>query len=171
MRGYALVNPNQSGNERNSAMMKRSVFLTIAAALAAIFGLALTGSAYFAWRDYNRYTIATAAVVSQRTATNAIVRVEGPIPGGHGSVELSYALLIGARSDVAPPADGPKFQVGDRVVVVHPPGEPSRARLQEGFAPAVPTWVGWLGGALVIGGAGLFLAAGKRRTITDQSCQ
>ena len=126
-----------------------------------ILGIALAIIAFASWREYRRFTVTAEAVVSQRTPTYCVVRLDGAIPGGAGHVEISYSRISGTRYAV-PPEDGPEFNLGDKVTLIHPPGFPSSARLKEGFASTVPPWLGWLGVVLVVASLGLFLIGRKR---------
>jgi hypothetical protein len=112
-------------------------------------GLVLCGRGYSAWREFRSYTVIAEGTVSQRTPTFAAVRFEGQVPGGSGTLELSYRVISGTRSDT-PPSDGPPYALGDKVRLIHPLGRPSQARLPEAVAPAAPLWLSWVGLAGVV---------------------
>src|SRR5438067_4182223 len=116
--------------------------LWIVAALCGAAGVVLALVTYSSWRKYQSYTVEVDGVVSQRTATFVGVRLEGDIPGGHGSVEHAYSVLSGGRSDAPPEAA--HLKLGDKVALIHPPGKPSAARLADGFRPDLPVWFGLL---------------------------
>ena len=133
------------------------------ALIVAVVGLALAAKAYSAWSEVQAYTVAAHGVVSHRTPTSTIFLLEEEIPGGRRRTEITYGLASGGGADALPPADGPKFNLGDRVALVYPPGKPNEARLEDTMVPAVPPLWGWAGlGLFFIGGAA-FLQAGKSR--------
>jgi hypothetical protein len=124
-------------------------YAAIAAILCTIAGIVLATLTYQSWREYRSYSVEAEGVVSQRTETSAIVRLEGAIPGGQGFVEIDYAVLTGRFGEPAVPADD-ALQPGDKVALLHPPGKPADARLAEGLRPTVPLGLGWAGAALIV---------------------
>lgn len=114
-----------------------------------VAGLIVAGVGQMAMIRYATYTEMVTGVVSQRTDGFMAVRFVTGIPGGTASTELQYSVISGTRSD-KPPASGPPFNLGDRVELVFPPGRPSDARLKDGFAPFVPSWVRWAGAGMIV---------------------
>jgi hypothetical protein len=139
--------------------------MRILALIIGLAGLALAVQAYLAWKEYAGYTVAAEGVVSQRTPTFVAVRLDGDIPGGQGTMELAWHVISNSRSDVPPP-DGPPLALGDKVSLVHPLGRPSAARLKDGFGPALPPWLGWLGVGMIVVAVAGFLVAGRRNAPT-----
>lgn len=143
--------------------MMSSRYTRILALVVTVTGLALAVNAYSALSEFKDYTVVAEGVVSHRTPTSVMVRLEGAIPGGRARTEITYGLLSGKGPEALPPADGPKYNVGDTVTVVYPPGKPTQARLPESLVPALPPSVGWFGAGLFAVGILSLGWAGRRR--------
>jgi hypothetical protein len=115
--------------------------MKFAAPLILILGLCMGLVSYLSWKDYSSYSETTEGVVEKRTPTFCSVRIKGKIPGGSGSIEIPFSRISGSKSDI-PPDDGPAYKIGDKVVLIHQPGEPHVARLKEAHSPRLPIGFG-----------------------------
>ena len=108
------------------------VILAVTAAVLFAVGIIAAAAVDSAWKDYNSYTVAADGVVSQRTGTYAAIRLKG-------GPELPYAVISGTGARVPPL--GLRFRLGDQVKLLHPLGQPTRARLVNAVVPpAAPRW-------------------------------
>lgn len=143
--------------------MMSSRYFRIPALVVTVTGLVLATNAYSAMSEYQDYTVHAVGVVSLRTPKSVIVRLETEIPGGLARTEVTYGLISGKGHDAMPPANGPKFDLGDKVALLYPPGQPAKARLPDSLVPSIPASFGWFGVGLFVVGLLSLVLTGRRR--------
>ncbi len=135
---------NHSSTQENPGHFRRvtegmgRIVLWSSAGFLFFVGVFFCAALDFAWKDFRSYTVETEGVVSLRTPTYAAIRLKA------SDLELPYAV-VSSTGKMAPPEEGPKYMLGDKVVLVQPPGKPEQARLKERLTPPLPEELRWLG--------------------------
>jgi hypothetical protein len=110
-------------------------------------------------RDYAAYDVPIEGTVVQVSGREPLIQL--PETNAQGRPwQLKYGNITG-RGIHDMPTDQPLYKVGDKIQLLHRPGDPEKSRLPESLSAAPAIWCMVIGLLLVAAAAGVFMLALK----------